>query len=321
MEDGFTVMNPQHSVEAAYTEWVIKAVEIIAQSRISIPYSEEHVISRQFALVVSERFGARSKILKDPLSFFENNLRVVVDILSPVNRFLVERWIVAFDSAKDIAPSIRRSERRDLTLPRRLAVALRSLLSLTRLMKPGTPGLELRTAEQVGEEVDSVPLGCSRIDLCSIPSSFGNITLKVFTKEGFLGSTVTTREHTPCVTPAKLRIDENFIASRSLGVSRTNTIEMVIEIAPQSAPVVSKSPPRELGEIWPTSSLSYPMSPGRERKPSFDQIEHSGTVCISTVPGSCEVKEIFERPVPVAVVTDIVDSIKRMRPKLFIISR
>lgn len=328
MEESFTVMNPQHSVESAYTEWVLKAVEIIAQSRSVFPFAQDCVVSRQFALVVSERFEARSKIQGNKNAFFQGTQRIVVEVKQQTDGVLVEKWVIGFDSVRDVIPTVRRSERRDITLPRRLAVALRSLVSLTKLMKPeGLLTVSVRE-ERTTDNSETIFQG-QRIDLCSMTSSFGNLSLRIFTREGLLASTVTTRDHTPFTTPAKLKIDENFIAShRAQSVGRLGTIEMVVEIDPvvaRSAPQVSKSPPRQLSEIWPTSSLSYPVSPGRDRVPSFDRYEltaEENVGCLAGVPKkfcvNTPAEHIFEKPVPVAALTDIVDRIKRMRPKLFI---
>lgn len=348
MDSSFTIMNPQHSVENAYTEWVVKAIEIIAQSRSpSIPFSTDCLVSRQFALVVSERFRARSKVLTDANVFFHDRLQIVIDVRPVESTFTSERWKISFDSAKDVIPTIRRSERRDLTLPRRLAIALRCLLSLVRLIKPD-PTLSYEVSVREEKEFDTPTLSTGndglfvRTDIVSIPSSFGSLHLKLFTKEGIHMSAATTRTNTPFVTPSKprfshpIKLDENFVMSQTSGLSRPHslgTIEMVIEVEPSSAsrPAVSrsvplsKSPPRELSEIWPTSSLSYPVSPGRERKASFDSSE--GGKCVVIIPEIFPKKDtadlphikcIFERPVPVAAITDTIDQIKRMRAKLFI---
>ena len=327
-----TIVSPQHSVEAAYTEWVIKAVEIIAQSR-GASSLVEGLLTRQFALLIPERFNARQKVLSDAQSFFSANGRVVVDIFER-RIVLVERWTISFD--KDLLPTARRSERRDLTLPRRLAVALRSLLSLTKLAKPNAPIGDLDAVVREESEA-STPRGSIsggfKFNVCSIPSSFGNLHLQVTTRDSFVAASssgISTRDPTPIVTPARkvLNIKENYISNfRPQSVGGGATIEMVIEvkentqvIVSRSAPPISKSPPRELSEIWPTSSLSYPVSPGR--KASFDN--QLDTECLASVPklfvrsqSTLLVEHIFERPIPVSTITDQLDQLKRTRAKLF----
>jgi hypothetical protein len=341
----YTVMSPTHSVEQAYHEWVIKAVELIVQSRVIL--DETFRQSRQFALNLPEKFDARNKIICDSKQFFHNRATISLHVI--FGGIIVEEWVFSFDSASDVIPTAR-SERRDQTLPRRLTVALRSLMSLTRLLR-----VERNVVIELHENGDGGVLTPSsrrnetltRIDVCSVPSSFGNLILKVFTRDS---STVTTRAPSACRTPAagsgtprNMLIDETFIQNHSLV-----SIQMVIETAPagqaRSMPVIpvplSKSPARELTEIWPTSSLSYPASP-RERNASSD----SGFGSENELPGSClvavpqnfflkkdevcvtstelgrsvqravETERIFERPVSISSITEFIDQLKRTRQK------
>ena len=318
MDSSFTIMNPQHSAETAYAEWVIKAVELIAQSRCTVYQKEmDFVVSRQFALLVVERMGIRAQILSNPTGFFNDRHRIIIE--TKRGSEISEKWQFTFNS--DVLPTaVRRSERRDLTLPRRLAVALRSLLSLLRLIRSEASDVVVREEREFDSPTTETAF--VRTDIVSIPSSFGNLSLSYFSKHGVVGtvSPGTTRAHTPkVVTP--VRLDENFMQTvrpHSLG----STIEMVIEVEPpvalsRSVPV-SQSPPREVSEIWPTSSLSYPVSPGR--KASFDSSDE--VRCVVRVPFIGQeqdtVCEIFERPVPVSLISDQIDHMKRIRARLFI---
>ena len=345
----FTVMTPQHSVEQAYYEWVIKAVELVIQSRIVLDSTVRP--SRQFALNLSEKFDARGKILCDSQNFFHNGAIVVVHALFQDK--IIERWIFSFDPPRDVLPTTR-SERKDLTLPRRLSVALRALMSLTRILRiERNVIIELNETDDGGSILSSQmsdPL--TRIDVCSIPSSFGSLTLKVFTRDS---SSATTRISSPARTPAtgavtpvrlpSMVIDETFIQTHSLG-----NIEMVIETATllethaRSMPVIpvplSNSPPRDLTEIWPSSSLSYPASP-RDRRASgdsgFSSDDDAPKCCLVTIPllasdsdqlhNSSELSKllkeasglgkIFEKPVSISSVTEFIDQLKRSRQKSF----
>lgn len=341
----FTLMAPQHSVEKAYHEWVIKAVELIVQSRVVLDTTIRP--SRQFALNLAEKFDSRQKILCDPKTFFLERAIIAIHVI--YGETIVERWVFSFDSPRDVIPTTR-SERRDLTLPRRLAVALRSLMCLTRILRiERDVRVEVKEMEEVASSPSlAIPNELTRIELCSIPSSFGILTLKVFTLDSSKSTTrIPSRDEAPdsgSVTPNRhcsMVIDETFMQTHSLG-----NIEIVIETTQPSRahatsviPVpLSKSPPRDLAEIWPTSSLSYPASP-RERIASADSGCGSETepmrCCLVPIPHmSCltdskdsqqelcealkaafDLTTLFERPVSVSSVIEFIDQLKRSRQK------
>lgn len=335
----FEVMAPQHTAEKAYSEWLVLAIEIVAQSRTTMEYTD--TVSRQFALIVPERFSARQFV--DAKNVLQNRQQIVMDVKE--GPALFEQWTFSFDSPKDVIPAVR-SERRDQTLPRRLAVALRSLMSLARILKPVNVGTLTVTLRYEAEPTTPCP-ALSRVDVCSIPSSFGNMRLRVASQSVSGQSTRAPSFATTPVPTARLRIDENFIQSHS---SLPN-IQMIIQVEPvtrrpthESTPPVSRSvpvsqsPPRELAEIWPTSNLAYPASP---RKSSFgsDDIDLVGC-CLSLIPDWPEVasesahagqadeslteivrdgrsvNQLFEKPVPVAAIIDSIEQLKRSHQKL-----
>ena len=307
LTSSFTLMSPQHTAERVYTEWVIKAVEVIVQSRTCLGMSPVRP-SRQFALVFPECVNARDRLLRDPNAFFQNRKCILIVLHTPAD-VVMEKWVLSFDSPRDMVPTTR-SERRDLSLPRRLTIAMRALLSLTHALSPlSDPDVGFSISEK-NEQMDDTLSGVSTPrtpmsfsdpnnlpsrDVCCIPSSFGNLNVKLFSHEAF-GSGISSpmspriRSAVPSGigTPVShaIRLDETFIQTHSLG-----GIEMVIEVdsgaksppsfsLPSNSISIAKSPPRDLTEIWPTSNLSYPSSP-RERKGSFESgcSEEVGSGC------------------------------------------
>ena len=342
----FTIMTPQHSVERAYVEWVIKAVEVILQSRMKPGMIPNLMVrpSRQFALIFPETRDVRSKILNDPTSFFRDRSRITLELL--VNETVAERWVFSFDSPMDMIPTAR-SERRDVSLPRRLTVSLRSLLSLTCLMAPllGDENGDITFVIHEGKNdlitSPRTPGSLTPMDFCCIPSSFGNLSLGVFSRDRWgsphvspklTSATATSPVSLPVSTPphSLILLDETFIQTHSLG-----GIEMVIEVDEKhsfeksfprvsSVASISKSPLRDLTEIWPTSNLSYSSSP-RDRAPSFASSsgdEEAVGPYISAIPGWPQTKapnehslfpeadrlhSMYEKPVPVSSIIGFID--------------
>jgi hypothetical protein len=247
----YQLMNPIHSIETAYTEWVIKCIEIIIQSRVRPPVDSPARPSRQFALVMPERFGVRGRVLQPPGPFLTGSVAVLVEILSDGSP--VEEWRLTFDSPRDVLPSDRvYNPSRDQTLPRRLAVALRSVMTLTRVLPAhGTEGLKFRLSETPEGPPGSPARGEMSQEVVSVQSSIGVLGVRLVYRQ--IGRPSPRMSPSP---PPVLRLDETFIQTHSLG-----GIEMVIEPVTPSVPQIVSTPPRDLRDIWPTSALSASSSP------------------------------------------------------------
>jgi hypothetical protein len=317
----FTVMTSQHSIEKAYTEWVIKACEVVIQSRLRPGMTPNLIVrqSRQFALIFPETRDARSVI--------SNIFNEIIVVRFSRENTTVEEWVFQFEPISEIVPT-NRLERRDISLPRRLTVALRALLSLTCILPtiPGDLDFEILPLDETDPTIN-------RVDVCCIPSSCGSLrvhtsaSLGVITSPPSCSSTPTVRPVSPVI-----RIDETFIQTHSLG-----GIEMVIEVEneppssyvekklmPRIPSVVSiaRTPPRDLTEIWPTSHLSYSSSP-RGRSGSFSPSSASSEAeCTGSLfnvphwidgeePGPLIIEQYFEKPVPVTCITEFIDQLAK----------
>ncbi|KAF4696899.1 hypothetical protein FOZ60_014661 [Perkinsus olseni] len=141
---------------AAYHEFIVKACEIIAQAR-TRDLMGEPVPCRKFALLVPEKFGCRSYLdasellFKNKISYTLEVKRMVQDVEGleskatpprhgrkrPQRSAIMERWYFHFTPIDDEPPDDRRPESlrsKDETILRRMAVALRSLYPLTRIL-------------------------------------------------------------------------------------------------------------------------------------------------------------------------------------------
>ena len=325
--NGYTVMSPHNSAERAYAEWVIKASEVIAQSRMP----KQPIVrreSRQFALNVPECFAFREVLTLHSKGFFQARTLLALQLGSPAG-IVIEEWLFSFDSPRDLLPSAR-SDRKDQSLPRRLCVALRALMSLTRVVHvEECSEVTLVAREETSQDG-------AAMEVCRVGSSLGTINLcKKKGGGGILPSSTTPLPAQPRSLQqwAPLSVDEGFVVSHSSVASfstpplprnvQTHSlggIEMTIEpLLPRvhsGSSLVAHSPPRDLSDIWPTSNLSYSTLSPRDRAGSFDSV-HSLHACIFEVPLFGEshhpkmLPTLCELPLSVAALAEQLERISR----------
>lgn len=131
-------------IQKVYSEWCVKAAEIILASRIDDPGTAESPgqTSASFNLKVPELFNVRSEAVARP-EFFQlktqRSFQVEIYLGPPADAFtcedeagrLLERWTFTFFPAHP-EPTV--PDRCNQTLVRKLSVTLRSLMCFTRLL-------------------------------------------------------------------------------------------------------------------------------------------------------------------------------------------
>ena len=126
-------------IQKVYSEWCVKAAEIILASRLDDPHLDAREQNPSFNLKVAEFFNVRAEQVARPEFFQQTQRSFQVEVcLGPrdsrsedLNR-LLERWTFTFFPARhDPSPL---PDRLNQTLVRKLSVSLRSLLCFSRLL-------------------------------------------------------------------------------------------------------------------------------------------------------------------------------------------
>eukprot|EP00397_Hematodinium_sp_SG-2012_P009879 GEMP01009977.1.p1 GENE.GEMP01009977.1~~GEMP01009977.1.p1 ORF type:complete len:436 (-),score=82.73 GEMP01009977.1:1961-3268(-) len=181
-------------IQKVYEEWCVKAGELILHSRVQPHSSTSSKTSATFGIATPEALGVRSVL--DAQTFFSSSHALVIDILNPdaeKTMRVIERWRLSF-----LPPQGDTSERKNVTLMRKLCVGIRSLLCYTRLLpgyaifrrsllekSPRADTIKLTVQTHTIRMADEAKLNDNHIpnskhlDFLILPSSIGTLRLRV----------------------------------------------------------------------------------------------------------------------------------------------
>ncbi len=319
--------------EQVYSQWVVAAIEVIAQSRLPnemMNCNKSIPISSPFGLTIFELFGAR-KFLERINRLFNpsrEHISLHVEVRSS-DCHLLEKWVFAFD--KDVVPTAR-SERKDQSLVKRLSIALRTLMSITRLYSLELEGIIVDIVEGPAEQQIGSPASDTRssfssgissgnglsLDVCSIASSFGmlGLTYTGARRDDFSAGENISLEY--CPTPPRAMtfapvLHESFMSTRK-NVEKTLVIEMkqepIDDLGYLSSPSRSASEMDERQNNFSSSSGNEPalVPPSLEDWISNVPIlERQTTVARKKY----SALKFFEQPVPLVEVKRELDRLRK----------
>jgi len=317
----------EESHEDLFFEWILKAVDVL---KCSNPAPCMISSKTKFGLITIPT----TPIVLDRKLFFNQHERFVIEMSEN------QKWIFTFDPARDIVPTARTIEksRRDQTLYRRLCVALRALISVTRLVSSSdSAGMRMYMQEHIGSPPlspvgfrVSTPTDSKMRDIMSIGSSFGMLRVQLRQQGAFLK----TPESGPLIpahsapSGAEFTLDEEFIKTQSSALisaaAAVGGIEMVIE-EHASLPRIASSGSMGSGRSFPaysyqsSSEFILPRSP-QQRSPSSDEEQYDWEATETTVeewviesPQNLKISKWIEKPQSVVSLVNEIDRIRASR--------